>query len=278
MEATLRRIYAGLVKFVAGGHECHLLLKYNSVNGKTGVHTPPSIDEPCPTVATQNRLGMATCHFLSKQFSGQDASKNISVEEPAGAITTKDHHAIITYYGNGRMASVDSPAPTVTTHDRVAKVQVRFLDAQYKSGKPTSVESPAGTLTTKPKHSLVSCFLMNPQYQSAGGSVDKPCFTLIARMDKMPPYLVQTTEGVGIEVYQEDSPMTRTIKEFMAAYGIIDIKMRMLKVSELLAIMGFPRGYKLVGTQSEQKKFIGNAVEVTTSRRLCEALAERSAV
>ena len=279
VEATLRRIYAGLVKFVAGGHECHLLLKYNSVNGKTGVHTPPSIDEPCPTVATQNRLGMATCHFLSKQFSGHDASKNISVDEPAGAITTKDHHAIITYYGNGRMASVDSPAPTVTTHDRVAKVQVRFLANEYSGGGQLgSIDDVCPAILTTPKQKLVSCFLMNPQYSSAGGSVDSPCFTLIARMDKMPPYLVQTTEGVGIEVYEEDSPMTRTIKEFMAAYGIIDIKMRMLKVEELLAIMGFPRGYKLVGTQSEQKKFIGNAVEVTTSRRLCEALAERVAV
>ena len=68
------------------------------------------------------------------------------------------------------------------------------------------------------------------------------------------------------------------IKEFMAEFGIIDIKMRMLKVPELLAIQGFPKGYKLIGTQSEQKKFIGNAVEVTTSRRLCEALAERVAV
>lgn len=279
VEATLRRIYAGLVKFVAGGHECHLLLKYNSVNGKTGVHTPPSIDEPCPTVATQNRLGLATCHFISKQFSGHDASKNISVDEPAGAITTKDHHAIITYYGNGRMASVEETAPTVTTHDRIAKVQVRFFANEYSGGgQLSSVEEVCPAILTTPKQKLVSCFLFNPSYRSKGGSVDDPCFTLVARMDKVPPYLVQTTEGVGIEVYEEDSPMTRTIKEFMAAYGIIDIKMRMLKVSELLAIMGFPHGYKLVGTQSEQKKFIGNAVEVTTSRRLCEALAERIAI
>ena len=57
-------------------------------------------------------------------------------------------------------------------------------------------------------------------------------------------------------------------------YGIIDIRMRMLKVSELLAIMGFPVDYTLVGTQSEQKKYIGNAVEVHMSRALCEALAQ----
>lgn len=93
-------------------------------------------------------------------------------------------------------------------------------------------------------------------------------------MDKMPPYLIQTEEGIGIEVYDTDSPMTRKIKEFMAVYGIVDIKMRMLKVPELLAIMGFPKGYVLVGTQSEQKKYIGNAVEVHMSKALCEALAQ----
>lgn len=41
-----------------------------------------------------------------------------------------------------------------------------------------------------PKQKLVSAeqFLMNPQYQSEGGSIDKPCFTLIARMDKLSGY------------------------------------------------------------------------------------------
>ena len=61
----------------------------------------------------------------------------------------------------------------------------------------------------------------------------------------------------------------------MAAHGIIDVKMRMLKVSELKLIMGFPKEYVLVGSQSEQKKFIGNAVEVNMSRVLCEALASK---
>lgn len=68
------------------------------------------------------------------------------------------------------------------------------------------------------------------------------------------------------------SEMMRKIKEFMANHCIIDIKMRMLKIPELKAIMGFPRDYVLRGTQ-RQKKFIGNAVEVNQSRVLCEALA-----
>ena len=51
--------------------------------------------------------------------------------------------------------------------------------------------------------------------------------------------------------------------------------MRMLKIPELKRIMGFPENYKLIGTQAEQKKYIGNAVEVGMAKALCEALARK---
>ena len=334
VEKTLERIHAGLIKFVAGGKEA-FLIKYNSMN-KAGKYQAPGIDEPCPVVSTQNRLGVAQVCFLSKQFSGHPESKNISIDEPAGAITCKDHHAFVSayyggkdhnssvdvpaptlttkdrlsfisaHYGNGFNRSIDEPAPTVTTKDRFALVESRFLDMQYGNGTPASINVPAGTITTNPKFNMVTCkpwimntnfgnfgssidqpaqtitanrkwhYLMNPQFNSAGGSVDNPCFTLIARMDKMPPYLVATETGrVAIEIYENDSPMTRKIKEFMALYGIVDIKMRMLRIPELKRIMGFPENYKLIGTQAEQKKYIGNAVEVNMARVLCEALARK---
>lgn len=302
-EKTLERIYAGLIKFVAGGKDA-FLVKYNSMNRK-GKYQAPSVDEPCPVVATQGRLALAKVNFLSKQFSGQPDSKNISVEGPAGTITCKDHHAFVSaYYGNGHNHSVELPAPTVTTKDRLALVNSVFIDNQYGTGKPTSIEQPVGTVTTVPKFNMVSCkpwimntafsnigssieqpsqvitanrkwhYLMNPQFASAGGSVNNPCFTLIARMDKMPPYLVEVEGGIGIQVTSEDSPMTIKIKEFMALYGIIDIKMRMLRIAELKKIMGFPEDYVLIGPQSDQKKFIGNAVEVNMARVLCEAICK----
>ena len=306
-EKTLERIYAGLVKFVAGGKKRHeaWILKYNSM--KQNHHNAPSIDEPCPTVACQNRLGLVKCQFLSKQFSGDPSGKNIGLEQPAGSVTCKDHHAFVTaYYGNGFNSSIDEPSPTLTTKDRISLVTTQFLDSQYGNGTPASVDSPSPTVVNNPKQSLVTCkpwvmntnfnnvgssidepapvvtanhkyhYLMNPQFASAGGSVDNPCFTLIARMDKMPPYLITTKEGVvGIAIYEDDSPWTRKVKEFMAMYGIVDICMRMLKIVELKKIMGFPADYTLIGTQAEQKKFIGNAVEVNMSRVLCEALCKR---
>ena len=302
-EKTLERIYAGLIKFVAGGKEA-FIVKYNSMS-RTGKYQAPSVDEPCPVVATQGRLALAKVNFLSRQFSGHPDSKNISVEGPSGTITCKDHHAFVSaYYGNGHNHSVELPAPTVTTKDRLALVNSVFIDNQYGTGKPTSINQPVGTVTTVPKFNMVSCkpwimntafsnigssieqpsqtitanrkwhYLMNPQFASAGGSVNNPCFTLIARMDKMPPYLVEVEGGIGIQVTPDDSPMTIKIKEFMALYGIIDIKMRMLRIAELKKIMGFPEDYVLIGPQSDQKKFIGNAVEVNMARVLCEAICK----
>ena len=300
VDATLERIYAGLIKFVAGGKEA-FMVKWNSMS-RAGKYHAPGIDEPCPTVATQSRLGVAQVSFLSKYYGGSPEGKSVSVEEPAGAITTRNHHSFITaYYGNGHNHSIDEPAPTLTTKDRLA-----FVDMQYGNGTPCDIETPAPTVTTNPKHQLVTCkpwimntsfkntgssidepaqtvtanrkwhYLMNPQFQSAGGSVDSPCFTLIARMDKMPPYLIQTEQGeMAIVIEPDDSPAMVKIKQFMALYGIIDIKMRMLRIPELKRIMGFPSDYVLVGTQADQKKFIGNAVEVNMARVLCEALCAR---
>ena len=297
-EKTLERIFAGLVKFVAGGKKKYedFILKYNSMN-KSGHYRPVPTDEPCPVVATQNRLGYVKLNFLSKQFSGDPASKNQSVEKPAGTITCVDHHAFVTaYFGNGFNSSIESPSPTVTTKERHALVSVdlnepmpdvpldkvtiqtnQFLANEYSGGGQVgSIETVNPAVLCNPKQKLVSAdqYLMNPySFKSDGGSIENPCFTLIARMDKMPPYLISTEKGeMAIAIYEEDSPMTRKIKEFMAAYGIVDIKMRMLNIQELKRIMGFPEDYVLIGTQAEQKKFIGNAVEVNMSRVLCEAL------
>lgn len=305
-EKTLERIYAGLIKFVAGGKDA-FLVKYNSMN-RTGKYNAPGIDEPCPVVTTQNRLGVAQVCFLSKQFSGHPESKNVSVEEPAGTITCRDHHAFVSaHYGNGFNRSVNEPSATVTTKDRLSLVTPRFIANEYSGGgQHTSIDNICPAILTNPKQKLITCkpwimntsfsnigsnieepaqtitanrkwhYLMNPQFNSAGSSVDNPCFTLIARMDKMPPYLVATESGqIAIEIYDNDSPMTVKIKEFMSLYGIVDIKMRMLRIPELKRIMGFPEDYVLVGTQADQKKFIGNAVEVTQAKKNAEALCAK---
>lgn len=307
-DKTLERIYAGLIKFVAGGKQA-FMVKYNSKNQR-GRYVAPSLEDPCPTVATQGRLALASVQFLSKQYSGAPDDKNISLEVPAGTITTVDHHTLIhadflcSYNFKDAGKSIDSPCPTLLTRDRLALIQTQFIANEYSGGgQLSSLDSPNPAVLTNPKQKLISVcpwvmdtnynnvgssidepsrvitanrkhhYLMNPQFSSPGGSVESPCFTLIAKMDKRPPYLISTESGdFAIAVYDTDSPIMVKIKEFMALYRIIDIKMRMLKISELKLIMGFPADYILIGTQADQKKFIGNAVEVTIARKWCEAL------
>ena len=66
----------------------------------------------------------------------------------------------------------------------------------------------------------------------------------------------------------------KKIKWFMLAYGIVDISMRMLRISELKQIQGFPKDYILVGTQEEQKKYLGNAVVTVMSKVWCETMVK----
>ena len=213
VDATLKRIHAGLVKFVAGGKK-NFLIKWNSM--RDGKYIAPSLDDPCPTVSTQNRIGVGKAVFLTKAFGGNPQEKLSSVDKPAGTITTKDHQQFITaYYGRGGSHSVEGPAPTITTKDRLAMV---YIDNQYGKGTPSSVENPCGTITNNPKQNIVGvkmepwlmhtnyrnigqkldkpsntitadrhwCYILNPQYDCSGNSVDAPAPTVIARQDKLP--------------------------------------------------------------------------------------------
>lgn len=258
-DKTLERIYAGLIKFVAGGKKS-FLIKYNSVNQKSGKYVPPDIDNPCPTVATQGRLALASVSFLSKQFSGAPDDKNISVDGPYGTVTTIDHHALVSarflcsYNFKDTSRSIDAPCPTLLTKDRLALIKVNFIANEYSGGgQVSSIESPNPAVLTNPKQKLVTC-----KYQHASSA--------------LPNFFVWTENGLAIEVYETDSPIMVKIKEFMAIYWLADITMRMLRINELKMVMGFPEDYVLIGTQADQKKFIGNAVEVTIARVLCETL------
>lgn len=275
---TLKRIYAGLIKFVSKGEEV-FTKRYNGgkINPEQKVN---SINKPMGTICTNGTHALVKSVFIKKYYSGRPAGKVISCDEPAGTVTTVGGQALVTashlntYYGNGGIHSIDSPAPTVTTKDRICKIDVNFIDQQYGTGVATSIEKPIGTLTTVPKFNLVKAkqYIFNPAWGGNNGSIEAPCCTVVARQDKAPLYLVSTELGqITLPIYSSDSPTMIKIKEFMVTHGVIDIKMRMLNIPELKQIQGFPRDYKLIGNQTEQKKFIGNAVEVNQAKALIKS-------
>ncbi|WPV66307.1 DNA cytosine methyltransferase [Chitinophaga sp. LS1] len=215
-EKTLERIYAGLLKYVANGDDM----------------------------------------FIAKHFSGRP---------------------------KGKVIPVDGPAGTVTTFNGQSLVNVSFIAKYYSNGgQLNTIEEPASTLPTKDRLSLVTpTFLLNPAWGGYSTSIDQPSPVIIARGDKAPIYLVQADGGVfagQISFMKFPSPphsynvLSNTkITIFMIKHGIVDIKMRMLKIPELLRIQGFGDDYHLKGSQADQKKFIGNAVEVNQAKVIIEA-------
>lgn len=303
VDATFERIYAGLEKFVAKGDKSFItkyysgkpsgknisvdgpagtiktidgqalvqtkfLLKYNS-KSKKGVHIPPGIDQPAPVIAAQARLGLVQPEFLSQYYGN---GYNSSVSEPSPTLTTKDRCSLVQpqffidkHFGSkSQNQSVDEPAGTLLPTDKHRLVQVEpFIMPTSYGNKPSSINEPSPTLLASRRHH----YILNPSHGGHTSSVDNPCPVIIARQDKSPLYLISILgDAAHIPVYDSDSEIVVKIKHFMAYYGLSDIKMRMLRVPELLRIQGFGDDYKLAGNETQKKKFIGNSVEPTVPK------------
>lgn len=243
VDSTLIRILSGVNKFVIPINAEHFLIKYNSMN-KDMKYSAPSLFDPSPVLACQDRLGVIKVDFIQQYYSGRP--RTISVEEPCGTLTTIDHHSkvscVMRYHGNDKgLISIDSPSPTITGSDTL------------------------GTIN----------YIFNPQWGSHTHSVDKPCPTIIARQDKAPLYLITCKFGeFKIPIYDDDSEIMIELKNLMVEYGIMDIKSRMFTTMEKLKIQGFPSDYKLFGNQEDQGKFIGNSVTPIIPKMWANELAK----
>jgi DNA (cytosine-5)-methyltransferase 1 len=250
-DKTIERILAGMIKYVAGGDTSFI---QNYYSGKPE-HKVSSINEVCGTITTVPHQSLVTVKKSEAAFMVKYMGNNMK-----------------TGINNGK--SLDEPCLTITTQNRLSVV---FLKKWYSgANNHQTIDVPAGTLRTHDCFSLINCkFLLNPQYQSKGHSIDKPCFTLIARMDKAPPYMVSTKNGIeSVKIGSSDSESMKKLKIFMVQYGIEDVLLRMLKIIELKRIQGFPANYQLKGSQADQKKFIGNSVEPNTVMSWVNSTAE----
>jgi DNA (cytosine-5)-methyltransferase 1 len=249
--------------------QTNFLVKYNSKQ-KDGSYNAPSVEDPAPVITTQNRLYLAQLKFITNYYS--NGGELTSVDGPAPTISTHDRSAVVSVTNHNNQ-SIDQPAGVIMTNDKHSVVNCEpFIMPTNYDNKPVSTDQPAPTITANRKHH----YLINPAYGGNPLSTDNPCPVIVARQDKVPLYLVQAEEGlVAVPVYPGDSKIMIKIKEFMAIFNIADIKMRMFRIHELLRIQGFPSGYKLEGTQEDQKKFVGNSVVPLVVQKWTEALGSR---
>lgn len=248
----------------AGGQTLVSATHLNTYYGNGGVY---SVDGPAPTLSTKDRVAKVDVKFIDQQYG---ASLPASIDKPVGALTANPKFALVSaepwimdtnFQNVGR--SIDEPANTVTA----SRHYPYLVNTNSSTTPPIDLDNPSPSITSR------THLLINPSWISGHvKSIDEPCMTIIARQDKSPLSLLSVEHGpVMAAIYEDDSPTMIKIKEFCVLYGITDIKMRMLNIPELKRIQGFPEDYILKGTQTEQKKYIGNAVEVTQAKVLVSA-------
>ena len=148
---------------------------------------------------------------------------------------------------NCHAESVDSPLSTVTANGQHHMLCYPIIVDHFRNGKAQSVNRPIGSQTTHDRYSVVTPLVLGQHGGAACRPISKPC-----------PTITVTGAIRGVFPVLEDG-------------RIIDIRIRMLKPSELAAAHSFPKDYIITGTRAEQVKQIGNSVPVMTAAAMCEA-------
>mgnify|MGYP003385297628 CR=1 FL=1 len=305
---TIERLMQGCIKHVLNGED-FFMTKYMGNDSATGINNGKRVDEPSISVPTSNRQALVKARLIDYYF-GNGYTKPDT--EAAGVSGTKDGVSVstvqfITDYNHSSVSNgIDQSSNTVLAADKFALSSVTILDQTYGKSLPINADNPSPTIPGIPKLNAISIehFVMDTQFNNEAHSVDEaahtvtanrkhyyiincawfdghsksvaePSATIIARQDKMPQYLVVTETGkLAIEVYPHDPPHYVAMKKFMAANGIVSIKMRMLKETELLQIQDLPVSYKLTKSSTDNKKMIGNAVPPALVAALASAYSD----
>lgn len=220
------------------------------VLGQQGGAECRPVDKPCPTIATAGAVRLVTPILVP--FANNGVAQG--VDKPIGTQTTKDRFSLVTPFvidnaNGGTVVDPDKPMNTVTTKDNHMAVMPFVMDMshpkEHDGRRVSPASSPMKTATTRCNLAIVNPLIFGRDACAQCRPMAKPMPTL-------------TTGGCMRGVF----PM-------LADGRIVDIRIRMLKPSELAAAHSFPEDYILTGNRGDQVKQIGNSVPVETAAAMC---------
>ena len=118
------------------------------------------LGDPIMTVDASNRYALSCAHIM-KNYAGGYNGPGSSAEEPLGAVTAKDHNAVVSTHimkmkGTNIGHPVDSPLQTITAGGgHFAEVQA-FLLKYYGTSYAQDVNEPLDTVTAKDRFAIVT--------------------------------------------------------------------------------------------------------------------------
>lgn len=255
-----------------------------------------SIDAPLSTTTTKEHHALCQPLILDHFKNGEARP----TEEPLGAQTTHDRYSVVQpfimdYFGlkhdhEHHVKGLDRPLPTLTTETHHYLCQPLII-GQQSCANARPITEPCPTIATAGAIRVATPIILDmsrPVGHDSGHirPADKPiqALTTCDNVQIATPVIVDMSHpgdpNDERRVSSGDEPMrTITTRNNNAVVTlpvlpdgrVIDIRLRMLKPSELAAAHSFPKDYVLTGNRSEQVKQIGNSVPVMTAAAMCEA-------
>jgi DNA (cytosine-5)-methyltransferase 1 len=291
-EATMRRIAAGLKRFVIDAAEPFIV---RCAHGEASASGPRwgrgdlGLDEPLPTVTASKDFALVTPYVTAYHgLSGGDA-RGGRCGEPLPTQDTQNRFGLVMpfmqryKFGESRHVDPRDPHQTICAQGNHHALVAAFLAKHYGGVVGSPAAAPLGTVTAIDHHSLVAAHLTKLYGTCADGAdAREPMPTATGggnHVAEVRAFLVKYF-GTGGAKDVRDPADTITGKDRFGLvtvagvdYQIVDIGLRMLSPKELLrAQFGrFADEYVLVGTKSRQVAAIGNSVCPEVAEALVKA-------
>lgn len=294
---------------VTGGGR-HMLIEPFVLQQQSGGVARP-VDQPLPTIACDG-AHMLIEPFLVGYHSEKSAGEQRrvqSVDEPLPTLTTENRFAVVEAevrkvgepfivpprgFSEGAVDSVDRPLRTIVAASghNFAVVQPflvpHFGERPTQTPRTHSVDQPVPTIAATGRIDVVQPFIVGaggPTYSGRPKSIDEPMDTVVTDEHKAlvePAFIASYYGTQNISPVTEPVPTVTTRDRFALVLPTVngkslDIKLRMLKPHELARAMSFGDDYQFAGNQGERVKQIGNAIPCRLGQALIETILERYA-
>lgn len=243
VEATLRRIAQGTMRYVVENPEPFIVGRYGERKGQTP--RTRCTQQPLATIVPTGNHGSLVVPHITKFRTGSVGS---AMDLPLPTIT----------------AGGDMKRPAGAAH--AMGVASAFMAKHYTGVVGTGLEKPLGTITSKDHHSPVAAFMMNMKGSNRSARpAEWPATTICAGGTHAAAVAALLHRFCPSDAFNGASPVIVQLNG--EPWAIIDIGMRMLQPHELFAAQGFPEDYIFNRTADGdelpgyvQNRLVGNSV------------------
>ena len=188
-EATLRRIHAGVLKYVFSG-DPFIVTPGHQGTGFRG----QGVDVPMNTVTASRDFGAVVAPVFSGVGGRAGQSPSRPLDKPLRTITAKADDGLVTAsllsvgYGekpgqSPRLANIEKPLSTLVGARKHALVEAFMVGAGGPAygGKPRDVKRPHGTLLTSNHQAITTAYLTHARNNADAKDITKPAPTLTTK-------------------------------------------------------------------------------------------------